>query len=61
MGCRFIGYFRGEVVEVGAELLIFLADVSELGCNSVQLVGDSHYARDCGTEDGEDGAFASGY
>jgi len=33
-------------VKVEAELLIFLADVSELGCDSVQLGSDGHWARE---------------
>jgi len=61
VGCRFVGNLRGEVREVGAKLLIFLADLRELGGDGVQLGGDSYYARDGGTEDREDGAFASSY
>ena len=48
MGCRFVGNFRGEVIEVGAKLLIFLTDLSELGVDGVQLGGYGHYARDGG-------------
>ena len=61
MGARFVGNFRGEVVVVGAELLIFLADLRELGVDEVQLGGDGQYASDSGADDGEDGAFAGGY
>ena len=57
MGCRFVGHPRGEGVKVGAELLVFLADFGELGGDGVELGRDSHYGRDCGTEDGEGGAF----
>jgi len=37
-------------MKVGAELLIFLTDLRELGGNGVQLGRDSYYTRDCGTE-----------
>jgi len=45
-------------VDFYAEVLAFLAYLSELVGDRVQLGGDGHYARDGGTEDGEDGAFA---
>ena len=45
-------------MEVGEELLIVFADLRDLGSDCVQLGGDGYYARDGGTEDGEDGAFA---
>jgi len=41
-------------VEVGEELLIFLADFRELGGACVKLGGDGDDARNGGTEDGED-------
>ena len=45
-------------MEVGAELLIFLADFRELGGDYIHPGGDSYYATDGGAEDGEDRAFA---
>ena len=47
-------------MEVRAELPVFLANLSELGGDGVELGGDGYSARDGGTEDGEDGAFTSG-
>jgi len=35
MGSRFVDDVRGEVVDVGAKLLIFLADLRELGVDGV--------------------------
>ena len=45
-------------MEVGAQLLVLFAHLRELGVDRGQLGGDGYYARNCGTEDGEDGAFA---
>jgi len=45
-------------MEVGAERLIFFADLRQLGGDCIQLGGDGYSARDCGAEDREDGAFA---
>jgi len=59
-GCRFVGNFREQVVEVGGKRLISLADFRELGVDGVQQGGDSHHAGDGGAENGEDGAFPGG-
>jgi len=48
-------------MEIGAQVLILLGDLRELGCDRIQLGGDSHYARDGGTGDRDDGDFAGGY
>ena len=61
MGGRFVGNYQREVVEFDTELLVFLADLRELVTDGIQLGGDSHYARDGGAKNGEDGPFASGY
>jgi len=46
-------------MEVGAELMVFLADFDELGGDGFEWGGDDYYARDGGTPNGEDGAFTS--
>ena len=46
-------------MQVGAELLVFLADFRELG-SGVELGGDGYDARNSGAENGEDGSFTSG-
>jgi len=50
MGCRFVGNFRGEVMKVGAELFIFVADLRELGGNGVQLGRNNHNTGECSAE-----------
>jgi len=59
MGGYFVGNPRGEVVQVGAELLIFLLDFGELVGGRVELGGNCHNARDGGTYEEENGAFTS--
>ena len=45
-------------MELGTELLIFLADLRELLGDCVQLGGGGYYAEDGATEEGDNGAFA---
>ena len=42
VGRRFIGHPRGEVVEGRTKILIFLADMSELGGDSIELGCDGY-------------------
>ena len=46
-------------MEGGTELVIFLADCSELVGDGVVVGGDGHYAGNGDTEDCEDGAISS--
>jgi len=46
-------------MESCAKLQIFLADFSEFGGDSVELGGDSNYARDGDADDGDGEALAA--
>jgi len=60
MGCRLVCHPGGEIVQVGAELLIVLVDFRELGIDGVDWGGDAHDARNRGAVNGDDGSFTSG-
>jgi len=51
MGCRFVGNFRGDLLNVGAEFRVLFADLREVGVNGVQLGGHGHDAGDWGADD----------
>jgi len=48
-------------MEVGAELLVFLTDIRELGDDGAGLGGNGNYARDRGAKEGNDRAFPSSH
>jgi len=42
MGCRFVGHIREEIVEVGTEFLVFIADFGDLDVDGVKLGGKGY-------------------
>ena len=50
---RYLVYMdRGDVVELGSEFAVLLAQGRQLVGDSIKLIGDRHYSGDCGTQGG---------